>query len=259
MIKVTILGSGTGVPSLERSSCSVYMEIGAERLLFDMGAGTMRRLLEAGSAISLLNYIFFSHEHPDHTGEFASFLFAAKYPKASRLQRPFIVLGKGIKAFHARLLHLYGNWMEMEPGVLNLIDLGEPGQNHLNFPDFEVDVRPAAHIESSIGYRVTASDGTTAVYTGDTGFSAELVELARNADLLITESSLPDEMQTEGHLTPALAGSLARQANAKELLLTHFYPQCDSVDIEAQCRKTWSGPLRIARDLMEIQVSHPGQ
>jgi len=47
-LTVTILGSGTCVPSLRRSSCSVLIEVGASKLLFDMGAGTMRRLLERG-------------------------------------------------------------------------------------------------------------------------------------------------------------------------------------------------------------------
>ncbi len=50
-ITVTILGSGTCVPSLKRSSCSVLMEIGERRLLFDSGPGTMRRLLEAETSI----------------------------------------------------------------------------------------------------------------------------------------------------------------------------------------------------------------
>ena len=50
-ITVTILGSGTCVPSLKRSSCAVLMEVGGERLLFDSGPGTMRRLLEAETSI----------------------------------------------------------------------------------------------------------------------------------------------------------------------------------------------------------------
>ena len=80
-IKVTILGSGTCVPSLKRSSCSVLMDINGTKLLFDLGVGTMRRLLEAGTIISEISHLFFSHLHPDHTGEFVPFLFATKYPE----------------------------------------------------------------------------------------------------------------------------------------------------------------------------------
>ncbi len=57
-ITVTILGSGTCVPSLKRSSCSVLMQLGSTRLLFDSGPGTMRRLLEADTTIFELDFIF---------------------------------------------------------------------------------------------------------------------------------------------------------------------------------------------------------
>jgi len=54
-ITVTILGSGTCVPSLARSSCSFLIRIHNNLLLFDLGVGTMRRLLEAGETISNLS------------------------------------------------------------------------------------------------------------------------------------------------------------------------------------------------------------
>ncbi|MBW1758819.1 MAG: ribonuclease Z, partial [Deltaproteobacteria bacterium] len=74
-ISVTILGSGTCVPSLERSSCSVLVEIGNSKILFDSGPGTMRRLLEAGTTIFDVSVICYSHFHPDHTSELVPFLF----------------------------------------------------------------------------------------------------------------------------------------------------------------------------------------
>ena len=69
-LSVTILGSGTCVPSLKRSSCSVLMRTGDNVLLFDSGVGTMKRLLEAGVEIFDVSFIFYSHFHPDHTSEF---------------------------------------------------------------------------------------------------------------------------------------------------------------------------------------------
>jgi ribonuclease BN (tRNA processing enzyme) len=50
-ITVTILGSGTCVPSLAGSSCAVLVETGAAKILIDCGPGTMRRLLENGTEI----------------------------------------------------------------------------------------------------------------------------------------------------------------------------------------------------------------
>ncbi|HYA15305.1 MAG TPA: hypothetical protein VEF33_13305, partial [Syntrophales bacterium] len=71
---------------------------------------------------------------------------------------------------------------------------------------------------------------------------------------LICEAALPDAMRVEGHLTPSLAGRIAAMAKVKKLVLTHFYPECDSVDVEAECRKTYDGPLLLASDLMVVNV-----
>jgi glyoxylase-like metal-dependent hydrolase (beta-lactamase superfamily II) len=46
----------------------------------------MRRLLEVGISIDKLSYVFYSHLHPDHTGELVPFLFATKYPETSLWQ-----------------------------------------------------------------------------------------------------------------------------------------------------------------------------
>jgi ribonuclease BN (tRNA processing enzyme) len=112
-----------------------------------------------------------------------------------------------------------------------------------------------SHIEGSIGYRITGADGTSVAYSGDTDYSENAVALARGAGLFICESALPDAiMKVEGHLTPSLAGRIAAEAGVKKLLLTHFYPECESVDIEAQCRRNYKGPLILANDLMVVDV-----
>ena len=87
-MKITVLGSGSCVPSLNRSSCSVLIQIDATLLLFDSGAGTMRRLLEAGVTIDKISYLFYSHLHPDHSGELVPFLFATKYLESYRRRLP---------------------------------------------------------------------------------------------------------------------------------------------------------------------------
>ncbi len=252
-MRIIILGSGTGYPTARRSACSVLIEIGADRLLFDLGVGTMRRLLDAGSSISLITHVFFSHLHPDHTGEFASFLFATKYPEAYRRQTPLIAVGKGLDQFYERLRSVYGSWVELAPEILDRIDLRR-GEESLEFLNFRVKTKAMSHIESSVGYRIAAKDGKAVVYTGDTDYAEAVVELAKGADLLITESSTPDGMKVEGHLTPSLAGRIAAEANVGRLVLTHLYPECDQVDIAAQCRKTWSGPLTVAEDLISFEL-----
>jgi len=254
-IRVTILGSGTCVPSLKRSTSSFLLQIRENLLLFDLGAGTMRRLLEAGFGISQVSHIFLSHLHPDHTGEFVSFLFATKYPRTYRRRTHFQIVGsRGLHNFYDGLRKVYKEWIELEPGLMNLIEMDNDGRDQLATDDFSVDTLPMSHIESSIGYRITGTDGTIVAYLGDTDYCKNAVALGRDADLLICESALPDAMKVEGHLTPSLAGRIAVEAGVKKLLLTHFYPECESVDIEAQCRNTYTGPLIVARDLMVVDV-----
>ena len=78
------------------------------------------------------------------------------------------------------------------------------------------------------------------------------MELAEGTDILICECAMPDEMKVRGHLTPSLAGSIADRARVRLLVLTHFYPDCDQVDIRSRCRRTYKGPLVLARDLLTV-------
>jgi ribonuclease BN (tRNA processing enzyme) len=258
-MKLTILGSGTGVPTVERSACSFVLETGGRKLLFDLGPGTIRRLAEAEFALSRISSVFISHFHPDHSSELVAFLFATKHPDAYRRRTPFHVVGaRGIRNFYRGLVNVFGEWIELEPGLMDIVELHHEKADRFEGESFTVDSLPMTHIASSIGFRVTAADGTTLAYSGDTDECDNAVVLAREADLFICESALPDEMKVNGHLTPSLAGRIAARARVKRLLLTHFYPECESVDVEAECRKTYDGPLILARDLMKLDVKTGG-
>lgn len=252
-ISVTILGSGTCVPSLARSSCSVMMQVGTSKLLFDSGPGTMRRLLETRTTIFEISHIFYSHLHPDHSGEFVPFVFATKYPDNNRRTTPLTVgAGRGFVDFYQALKAAYGSWIELAPRQLNILEFDNQQTDFRQFEDFTVETAPVLHSPQSIAYRITASDGCSAVYTGDTDYSETIIDLAKNTDLLICECALPDSLRVKGHLTPSLAGDLATKAGVRRLVLTHFYPQCDNEDLAAQCRRTYAGPLILAEDLMKI-------
>jgi ribonuclease BN (tRNA processing enzyme) len=252
---VTILGSGTCVPSLSRSACSVMMTVGHARLLFDSGPGTMRRLLESGTTIFDITNIFYSHFHPDHTAELVPFLFATKYPDMNRRQIPLTVAGGwGFSDFFAGLRSVYGKGIELAPGLLKIIELDNKSRDFRQFGDFSVESAPVEHNPESIAYRVTGAGGNSVVYSGDTDYSENLIDLANGADLLICESALPDSLRVKGHLTPPLAGKIASLARVKRLVLTHFYPECDQVDMVQECRRTYSGPVVLAEDLMRIEV-----
>jgi len=254
-IRITILGSGTCVPSLERGSCAMLAQTGGLNLLFDVGPGTMHRLLENDITIFDISMVFLTHFHPDHTGELASFLFSSKYTKGKQKKGPLTLFGgNGFSDFFARLKKVYGDWIS--PDHLEVVELDNTAIREMKIRDsFLLTYGPTAHSPESIAYRVTGPGGRSVVYSGDTDYCESLIVLADKADLLVCESALPDELKVAGHLTPSLAGKIASRANVGKLILTHLYPECEGVDILAQCRTQWAGAAAAAQDHMVIELS----
>ncbi|MBF0451526.1 MAG: ribonuclease Z [Candidatus Magnetomorum sp.] len=249
-IHIKILGSGTCVPSLRRSACSILLEIKEKKILIDSGTGTTRRLLESGITINQLTHIFYSHFHPDHISELVSILFSSKYSGLTRNEPLVITAGKGFFKFYENLKSVFGHWIEWDGLILDEMNRSD----HRSFDDFHVETLPTNHNPESIAYRFTSMSGATVVYSGDTDECEQLVQLANRANLFICESSMPDAKKVSGHLTPSLAGKIASDACVDQLILTHLYPECDTANIVQECRKTYSGPLWIAEDLMQLAV-----
>jgi len=231
----------------------VKVVAGTKCIVLDTGPGTMRRLLETGTTIFEISHLLYSHFHPDHTGELVPLLFATKYPDSQQRQEPLtIVGGMGFIDFFSGLQGVYGDWITLPEGMVTMTELSTAGKDQRDFEGFTIDTLPMAHRPESLGYRITGSDGRVVVYSGDTDVCENLVTLAKDADVLICESALPDDLKVPGHLSPSLAGEMAASANVKTLILTHFYPECDYADIRNECRKTFGGELMLAEDLMQI-------
>ena len=70
-MKLTLLGTGSPVPTLNRASSGYLVEIGDEMLVFDHGQGAHENFLRAGKRVVDLNTVFFSHLHTDHCLDYA--------------------------------------------------------------------------------------------------------------------------------------------------------------------------------------------
>lgn len=252
--RLTILGSGTAAPSLRRGASGHLLSLGEDRLVFDTGPGTLDRLLKAGVSPHEVTHLFYSHNHLDHTGELAAWLFAARLPHAPRSQPLTIAGSAGFIEMLGALHAAYGHWIEPATYRLDRVALDAVARTTFRAKGWSVQAFPVDHIASSVGYRVTLHDGKTFVYTGDTGPCEGLVDLCRDADLLLIEASMPDGAGIPGHLTPSLAGDAATRAGARRVVLTHFYPPCDRVDMLEQLRKNWDGEATLAEDGMSIDI-----
>jgi ribonuclease BN (tRNA processing enzyme) len=95
------------------------------------------------------------------------------------------------------------------------------------------DARPLVHASPCIGFRFEL-EGRTIAYCTDTGMCSNLIELSRDADLLITECSALDGQRRDSwpHLTPEDAVAIAKETGAKRVALVHFnaslYPTLES-------------------------------
>ncbi|MFQ5847852.1 MAG: MBL fold metallo-hydrolase [Candidatus Methylomirabilales bacterium] len=253
-MEVTVLGSGTAVPSPERASPGFLVQVAEESLLLDGGTGTLRQLVRAGARLETLDRVLYTHYHPDHVGDFPHLLFALRSPEIGR-QRPLWVGGPPGLARHYHLLgELYGPWVQSLPFTLELVELT---RETVDFGSWRLTAQPVPHTDASLAYRIDAHDGSL-VYSGDTDYSDALIDLARAADLLILDCACPEDHKVPGHLTPSLAGDIAARAGVKRLLLTHFYPACAGHDLLTPCRKHFPGNVLLARDLMRLTVDGRG-
>lgn len=249
-MEVTILGSGTGTPSLERNAAGLVIKIGNENLLFDTGPGTVKRLLELGITYHDINYIFYTHFHTDHTLDLANILFAAKYALSLRTKKLTVTGPKGLEGFYNGLLNLYGDVIKPEAYEIILREIEEQA---LDYNTFRIDAMRMQHSPESLGLRVE-SNGKAVVYSGDTDVCENIVKLGKDCDILILDCSFPDEMKVKGHLTPRETGKIASACNCKKLVLSHLYPVCQKDNIAKQARKTFKGEIAVAYDLMTLAV-----
>jgi ribonuclease BN (tRNA processing enzyme) len=128
-MELTILGSGTSIPSLRRAPPGYLLRAGSTLALLDSGPGTLRRVLEAGASLEEITHVFYSHTHVDHIADLAPLLFASRNPYAPRRSPLTIAGSRGFLEFFEGLAAIYGRWLEAETFDLTLAEVGErPGR-----------------------------------------------------------------------------------------------------------------------------------
>lgn len=253
MIDVTVVGSGTVVPRLERRQSCVVVEAGGEMLVFDLGSGAVRGMLQAGLDPFAVDRIFFTHFHPDHTVDVVPLLFSIKYGAEDARTRPLAITGpEPFGGFWERVTGAWGEWMGGDYPT-EVTELPRTCPSPLDLPGGRLSWAPAEHRPESIAYRLDAEDGAF-VYTGDTEYSESVVELARGAHTLLIECSFPDESPVPGHLTPSGVARIASEAGVRRVVLTHLYPAAEALDLPAQIGRGYDGEIVVARDGLRIRV-----
>ena len=254
-MKLTVLG-GCGVWPAAGEACSGYLvEQDGFRLLIDPGYAVLPQLLRSMTADDV-DAVLVSHGHPDHCADLNPLLRA----RALRDREPDEPL-TGALPIHALPGALDDVLTLDRPGMLDdAFALSEitPGAPFAIGP-FEIATRALPHSRPNVGIRLEAG-GVALVYTGDAGPDPALVELARHADILLAEATFLDEVPADsiGTLSSARdAGRQAAEAGVGGLLLTHLPPGADRAAAMRSAVATFSGPTRVARLGLTLNVDQP--
>jgi len=246
-LTLTVLGSGTVTPSASRTAPAHWVETDSLRILLDCGAGALHRAAAFGVPWHAVTHVALTHFHADHWGELPHLLFALRWGIEPARTAPLVLLGpEGLRERLGHLSRGYGPWI-LEPGFpLEVVELESEGARPLDALTV-LEWTSTPHTEESLAFAIRSA-GHRLVYTGDTGPSAALADWARGCDLLLAECSLPEDRAMEIHLTPSGAGRMARDAGARSLVLTHFYPPVEAAQPARRAAGLFAGPVAAARD-----------
>ena len=248
MTRVTVLGSGTALPTAERASPGIFVEPrGAGAMLLDPGPGTLCRLAGKGGTVEAVKAVWITHFHPDHTLDLMALLFARRNPWLRPRLDPLRIVGpRGTAALLARMENLYGAWIRPEKDRVSVIEV-EPGPlpSEAGLPGAAF---PMEHGVPALGYRFHLADGVLA-FSGDTGPCEAAVELGKGADLFFIECAIPQEYpDVPGHLKPRDAARIAAGAGAGKVVLYHLYPPVDADAARETVKNAVAGEVVVAGD-----------
>jgi ribonuclease BN (tRNA processing enzyme) len=253
-LELTVVGSGTAVPDAQRVGSGFFLRVGTSRLLLDCGPGVVHHMARFQLPWNELTHLCLTHFHTDHIADVAFLFFALKYGQAEPRSEPLIVFGPaGTKKLFRRLAAAFGDYMK-EPGfAVEIIELKAGKRLALN-DVAHISAAPTPHTDASLAYRIDGPQSALG-YTGDTGQNVDVGSFLQSVDLLITECSLPDELGSDGHLTPSGVAALARVALPRRILITHIYPQLPRGEVIERVQKAgWEGEIVMAEDGLKLSV-----
>ena len=274
-IKVTLLGTGTPVPAMNRFGPSLLVQAGGQTFLFDAGRGAMQRLAQLRVRWQDVDALFLTHLHSDHVVGFPD-LWLTGWLVGSGRDRPLHVWGpRGTKKMMSHLeqafdfdirMRLYDDRAAPEGVVILAEDMNEGvvfERRGVKITAFEVDHTP---VRPAFGFRVDYG-ARSFVLSGDTRASENLIRHAQGADLLVHEVASPESFQRAGvsperaaqviahHVTPEQAGEVFARTTPRLAVYSHIV-QADASeqDLLPPTRRAYSGPVEVGEDLMVIVV-----
>jgi ribonuclease BN (tRNA processing enzyme) len=215
-VRLTVIGSSPAWPN-PGGACSGYLVDG--RLLLDCGPGVLANLRRRETWPSV-EAIAITHLHLDHWGDLIPWVWGSLFGPGQSSAKPELWLPPNGREDLRPVLSCLGT-EDMLDRAFHVSEY----ESRVPFAagGLEVTAIPVDHYHMpACGFRVTGD--RTLAYSGDSGPSEALTELARDADLLLSEATLDNggyDGPERGHLSPAEAGEAAADARALRVVLTH--------------------------------------
>ena len=270
-IKVTLLGTGSPRPSVERSGPAVLVEVGGKYLLFDTGRGVVQRLQQLDIRISDIHDIFLTHLHSDHISALDDIWLTGwiyQRPMPLNIYGPngtktFIDHLKQSYSYDVQLRNLYSG-LDINAGAVAANDI-KPGviysEDGVKVTAFLVDHRP---VDPAYGYRIDFGKRSV-VISGDTTYSQSLVDHSLEADLLVHEIMAVKGKLLEKnprlqkiqryHTSPEQLVKVLNNAKPRSAVMTHvIVVGIPEDEVLKQVTDGYEGEIHMGEDLMSIEV-----
>ncbi len=250
-MRFTVLGSSGAWPTAGRACSGFLLESAGTFVVLDLGFGVLSRLLGHCGAEDV-RAVFVTHAHADHCVDLYGLNRARALPRPPFPPLPIYALPE--------VMDRVGSL----DGLEERDRLKRECEFHPIGPDQSMDVGPfrvrtfgLPHFVPNLGFRIEA-DGIVIAYTGDTGPTPRVAELARGTDLFVCEAThqeVPPEGTNRFLLTAAEAGRYAREAGVARLMLTHFWPGDDRAVSRSLAAREFGGEILLAEEGLSLLLS----
>jgi ribonuclease BN (tRNA processing enzyme) len=228
-------------------------------LLLDCGNGVFAKLRQHLD-YTQADAILISHLHSDHILDLVPYAYAltyaprqqpvpvAGYPGTDSPARPRLIAPGGATECFRRLTGSWGSEDLIESAFA--LEEYDPAST-VEVGPLRARFREVPHFTTTYAIDFSSTSGSGRfTYSADCRPGDELVEIARDTDLLLVEATLPRAERTgdRGHMTPAEAGDHARRAGAGRVVLTHISDELDADWAREEGSEAFGAPVDVARE-----------